>query len=676
MTMTDESAVPDEPESFVPQRIRLPRPFRLEMRRFSLFEHTTSPNLSFPGGIFCLAGANGLGKSTVIAALTYAITGGVPEPGREFRSAEDFQKTARAYSQTFFRGRIVEEDAEAAEVELEMQIGSRIYRLVRGMFEPEELRELQVSDVSDGQSIGDNEDEDDVARHARYSRLVLEDCGLESFAQIAFLAHFVMLFDERRDLLFWNERALSSALYLTFGLDPAMARTADRLQDEIRRQDSLTRNYNWQASDVRRQLEALVKAGSDIDGQVEEQDATTDREHRALSDAHEQAVLLAERAVGELSDSQLALARQSSELRALRERYDQLWTRRLHGHGHPRSHPVVTTTVREERCSLCGTEGPQIAARVLEVLGEECCPLCASGLAGESAGQDPAALMRELESVDRDVLAAQNSIAAAEAEIDRLEARAERTRQDVSELAGRLRAFEQKNELALLRHDSSPAGLRAVAAVYEKQIEERMGRKEQARRRREEAKARLRPLQQQLSERYEAAEKGFLPRFEELASDFLGLQVDVEPVRRTDRMLLRLSVAGTHRREEVTLSESQRFFVDIALRMALIAQISARDAVLPALFVDTPEGSLDIAYEAKAGVMFSTFAKKGFGLIMTANINTSKLLLRMASCCGPQLMVLERMTEWTTLSEVQAEEEGLFNDAYEEIVSTLESGGQ
>lgn len=645
------------------------------MRRFSLFEHTTSPDLSFPKGVFCLAGANGLGKSTVIAALTYAITGGVPEPGREFRSAEDFHKTARTYSQTFFRGRIVEEDAEAAEVELEMRVGSRIYRLVRGMFEPEELRALQISDVSGTENVGDGQDEDDVARHARYSRLVVEDCGLESFAQLVFLAHFVMLFDERRDLLFWNERALSNALYLTFGLDPAMARTADTLQDEIRRQDSLTRNYNWQASDVRRQLEALMKAGMDIDEQAEEQDDAIDCEHRALSDAHEQAVLTAERATGELSDSQLALARQSSELRALRERYDQLWARRLHGHGHPRSHPVVTTTMREERCSLCGTQGPEVAAHVQEALDGKRCPLCASKLSSDSAGQDPEELLRELEEADGELLAAQSSIAAAEAEIERLEARAAKTRREASELAAQLRAFEQKNELALLRHDSSPEGLRAVAAVYEKQIEERMGRKEQARRKREEAKARLRPLQQQLSERYGAAETSFLPRFEELASDFLGLQVDVEPVRRTDRMLLRLSVAGTHRREEVTLSESQRFFVDIALRMALIAQISESDEVLPSLLVDTPEGSLDIAYEAKAGVMFSTFAKQGFGLIMTANINTSKLLLRMASCCGPEFMVLERMTEWTTLSEVQAEEESLFNDAYEEIVSTLESGG-
>jgi DNA repair exonuclease SbcCD ATPase subunit len=645
------------------------------MRRFSLFERTTAPDLSFPNGVFCLAGANGLGKSTVIAALTYAMTGGVPEPGREFRSAEDFQKAARAYSQTFFRGRITEEDAEAAEVELHMRVGPQIYRLVRGMFEPEELRSLQVSSAAGGEISDESAEPDGSTRQASYTQLILADSGLESFAQLAFLAHFVTLFDERRDLLFWNERALSNALYLTFSLDPAMAKTADTLQDEIRRQDSLTRNYNWQASDVRRQLETLLKAGKDMDEQAEEQDAAAAREQRALSEEHKQAVLTAERAAGALADSQLALTRQSSELRALRQRYDELWARRLHGHGHPRSHPVVTSTIGQERCSLCGTEGPAVASHVEHELQEARCPLCASRLSGAEQENGAGELMGELEEADRELLAAQSSIVAAEREIERMAAHAEKTRETAAELASRVRSFEQENELALLRHDRSPEGLRAVAAVYEQQIEERMGRKEQAKRKRDEAKARLRPLQQQLSERYGEAEESFLPRFAALASDFLGLQVDIEPVRRPDRMLLRLSVAGTHRREEVTLSESQRFFVDIALRMALIGQISQGDEVLPSLLIDTPEGSLDIAYEAKAGAMFSTFVKDGFGLIMTANINTSKLLLRMAGCCGPQLMTLERMTEWTTLSEVQAEEEGLFVEAYEEIVSALESGG-
>jgi hypothetical protein len=93
------------------------------------------------------------------------------------------------------------------------------------------------------------------------------------------------------------------------------------------------------------------------------------------------------------------------------------------------------------------------------------------------------------------------------------------------------------------------------------------------------------------------------------------------------------------------------------------------------MYIDTPEGSLDIAYETRAGSMFGDFVKSGNQLIMTANINTSELLHRLASICGQERMQLLRMTEWTYLSEVQQDAEGLFERAYGEIEEKLESGG-
>ena len=94
--------------------------------------------------------------------------------------------------------------------------------------------------------------------------------------------------------------------------------------------------------------------------------------------------------------------------------------------------------------------------------------------------------------------------------------------------------------------------------------------------------------------------------------------------------------------------------------------------------IDTPEGSLDIAYEARAGDMFADFVRDGFNIVMTANINSSQLLIRLAERCGTDLMQLVRMTEWTPLTEVQAEEEDLFNEAYgrieAELIKTAQDG--
>ena len=104
--------------------------------------------------------------------------------------------------------------------------------------------------------------------------------------------------------------------------------------------------------------------------------------------------------------------------------------------------------------------------------------------------------------------------------------------------------------------------------------------------------------------------------------------------------------------------------------MALAQFLSATTGEA-SLFVDTPEGFLDIAYESRAGEMLAKFALMNHRLIMTANINTSRLLLSLAEKCGRNKMKLCRMTSWTKLSEVQAQEEGLFNTAYGQIEKAL-----
>lgn len=179
-------------------------------------------------------------------------------------------------------------------------------------------------------------------------------------------------------------------------------------------------------------------------------------------------------------------------------------------------------------------------------------------------------------------------------------------------------------------------------------------------------------LQGQLLAAYTRVEGQFVPRFRELARLFLGIDLEIDLDRRPSSLQLRLSLANTDRRSADELSESQRFFVDIALRMAIAEHLAT--ATDPAfLYIDTPEGSLDIAYEYRAGEMFARFVQGNGRLLMTANINTSQLLLRLAEECGTQQMSLVRMTEWTYLTDVQQESEPLFEKAYGAIEQTLVS---
>ena len=164
----------------------------------------------------------------------------------------------------------------------------------------------------------------------------------------------------------------------------------------------------------------------------------------------------------------------------------------------------------------------------------------------------------------------------------------------------------------------------------------------------------------------------FVPRFRELAEAFIGIPIDIKLTEYNgvtkSGFGLALYMNDELRVESNTVSESQGFFIDIALRMSLAEFMSNTPATL---FIDTPEGSLDIAYEARAGAMFSNFAQSGNYILMTANLRSSKLVVRLAEMQSGSHMQIVKMTEWTELSEVQKQGEALFTEAYEEIESAL-----
>lgn len=102
-------------------------------------------------------------------------------------------------------------------------------------------------------------------------------------------------------------------------------------------------------------------------------------------------------------------------------------------------------------------------------------------------------------------------------------------------------------------------------------------------------------------------------------SDFVGLQRRASPNQ---------------------VSESQREFIDLAFRMALIEVASPDHA--STLAVDAPESSLDAVFVDKAAQVLSQFANSGSGnrLIITSNLGAGELvpqLLRAAAVPGHRM---------------------------------------
>jgi energy-coupling factor transporter ATP-binding protein EcfA2 len=649
-----------------PKVFHLPRLLRVELSHFSLYSAKPSIEVSFNSGVFCLAGANGLGKSTFLAAINYGLTGIVPDPSRKFESVPEYYAYNLDFSDQFFDGRVIEKDRERASVSLDLIAGDKKFQISRGVFEKQQLRTLAISDVNSKRIHLDGARLSAEARHEQFGAALAESIGLRSFDQFVFLQHFVFTFDERRHLLFWDQRVLEQALYLSFGVDPEDAQKADSLRREFDKADSLVRNYQWQATELRKKVQELESIANQNANTSDVQETMAQYKQLLLArDTTEKAV---RRLREQRGDVDVQYAKTTANVATCTADYERAFAKYLKDHVNPESHPLIKEMLQTSRCGLCGSNGEEILDGIRKELGSDRCPLCNSNFKRKTHNAT------ELRKLDSALARSKEELKQIIAKRERIASETESIEHKLSAATAAIDKFERQN-VALLEVETNknPNSLDRTIAGYREQIDSLLAKKATQRERREDRNKQLQQLRRRLVSQYGEAEERFVPVFRELAHRFLGIDLDVELETKSAAVFLTLTVRDTPRRRIFQLSESQRFFVDIALRMALLKFTSLPNGTA-CLLIDTPEGSLDIAYESRVGDMFAKFALDGFNIIMTANINTSQLLLTLARRCGKAHMQLCRMTTWTDLSEVQLAEEHLFAKAYRQIVNEMSSG--
>lgn len=651
--------------------LTLPQIIGIKLNSFSLYTLEPDIETSLAQGVFCLAGANGLGKSTFLAALNYALTGIVRNPNRKFNSMEDYYRDelSVSYSQEYFQGRISEQDRESSAISVSMRIGKKVYDITRGVFQPEELRILRIVDQAKTETIIDDTSVGSKEMNDFYKLQVAEDIGLSSFEQFVFLQHFVFTFDESRFLLLWDKRALNTAVYLCVGADLNKVKESERLLRQMEKAASRARNFNWQASIVRNEIQILKESlgTKNTPKQLE----IVFGQHKALQTELEVIQKKFESKKAQLSDKQLLWAEQSAEVATLQAEYNKQFDERIQKRVHVRSHPTIIDSINSDKCVICGVQSSEVTKTLKTKIESNRCPLCNSSLPKQKSDATGFERLKEIDSAIAKKKMNMESVRLSTERISRETASLVKKRDAVLE---KLEDFENANEATLYTIKAKASGGDKYLENKLAALEENLRKKKAAYLERDKKKSEYLLLQRDLERMYVQAQNKFVPLFRDLAFLFLGIDVDIRMEFSTQvdspGVSLTLEMQGKVRRQDYELSESQRFFVDIALRMA-IAQYMSKDNLGATLFIDTPEGSLDIAYESRVGQMFAQFVGRGNNIIMTANINSSQILRKLASMCGKSTMTLQRMTSWTELTEVQMEESLLFSEALEKIESAL-----
>ena len=644
---------------------------KIIIRNFSLFSKNNSVveiHEEIYNGVYCLAGANGLGKTTFLNIINYGLTGIVLKPNKEVFSPTEIIKFNKDYTQRYFKGRIKAKDYDKAEIEIHLTVNNRSFRIIRGFTNREELRLFELYKVEDGKKISmiDTSKYSPVELNKEYEKTITNEIGIGKFEYFIFFQLYVLTFDENRRMLFWDKRASTSALSIAFNYDLSDTDRIIELKRDMEKLESNARNARWQATQINNTIQDLINT----------QKKREENNWEDLKKQYDNLFSKVEETEETFKNIEVEydtlLKRQNiinSEILQQKIKYKRLFSQ----YSEPRSkllnNPYVILSKKENKCFLCGSSGHYVIENIERKLHLDKCPVCDTVLnEGDDKEQDQ--LLKQIREVDIKISGKNSTLEELIFETETKKAELERAEYNYYASKEALSEFEKENS-NIIFDKTGDKPIDDLIEEYQKQFNRFDKDSKQFYKQRDKIRPEYENLLQKINLAYKEAEEYFVPLFKKFAKNFIGLDLNTSFKKKGRDIVLYFELMGTARTESFQVSESQRFFLDIALRMALATYLSKENNEATIL-IDTPEGSLDIAYESRVGKMFADFVVDyNQNIMMTANINASQLLISLAEKCGEGKMQFRRMLEWTDLTEIQKEGEYLFEKVFKNIENAL-----
>ncbi|WP_279466175.1 AAA family ATPase [Aeromonas veronii] len=118
-------------------KINFPKITSVSLTDFSLYVSCPSASIDINKNVFCLIGANGLGKSTFLNSVIFAITGAIPTSSVKFLNSQDYYKNVMKEHNVdeYYNGRVTEDKRESASINVILEWPTHSISITRNFFE-------------------------------------------------------------------------------------------------------------------------------------------------------------------------------------------------------------------------------------------------------------------------------------------------------------------------------------------------------------------------------------------------------------------------------------------------------------------------------------------------------------------------------------------------------------
>lgn len=584
-------------------------------------------------GVNLIVGINGLGKTTLLNILLRVLVGpydpkkaDLKEPGAKLH------ELVKLRSFPYFASRIGS-DARSASATLTINFGDDEICITRDLGPSLTIKELTFNKT---RLVDADED--------RYQDLIQELSGVKSQYDFDFLIRNFIFFLEDKVPLIWNPKGQFEILRILF-LDDETSAKASKIHDDLMQVDSRYRNLTWVVNKEEAQFaDVLRKANLDLEHQDNLETSV------ALSEALTQKTVELEELVQNLleniNNTESDLFKKELYVHGLKENLELIereYFQRVFPEVPDIAQHVLGSLLAGDSCLACGNDSLKGRERIKSLLEACKCPVCESLLDQSNS----------IVSVSEFDLARTQKL---EEEIESEQSIIKNMRLKLNELRSALKEnneiyYAKLSELAKITHqrrkleaekpvDSEHINLlRSGLNSRKQQLEIYYAERKNLQSAYDvilaEARDKIAEIAEKIVSVFDRYSKDFLVETCTLNYEMHKRSVGEGGIKMNFpnfelEMTSAASGSSQRRSSASEVSESQKEFIDLAFRMALL-EIAASQSGPGMLVIETPEASLDSIFIERAGKMLREFGNRQHNdhsnvLIASTNLNKENMV--------------------------------------------------
>ena len=249
-------------------KVYLPKLKRIRIINYSLYSEDI--DYEFIEGLNLIVGGNGVGKTTFINILKYALIGLYKKQldVKNYKGEKRLTRESYKNSDSFFKNRTKRLDSDKyGFVELHFMINKVLFIVKRSLYEAKIIEANVIkngfSTTIEGLPINQDsyKDYNDAEKNKNnlqfnYETLVAKEANLSDFDDFIFFVNQILFFGESRENVLWNEDAQERLMNAFFN-DPKYEKQRKDFEFEAKYQDSLARHKQEEIKAINRVIEQI-----------------------------------------------------------------------------------------------------------------------------------------------------------------------------------------------------------------------------------------------------------------------------------------------------------------------------------------------------------------------------------------------------------------------------------